>query len=205
MKAITIFLSAILMVCAIPEAVSAHVTVKPERSAAGSYETYTMKVPVEKDSNTTKIVLKIPEGATYESVEPVLGFQATFDSAKNVLRWEATEAGLGAGEFQQFSFIVKNPDQAGEMAWDAYQYYADGELVEWNGAADSDSPHALTEIEKNATSQVVSEHGSTTNVRQEDTSSEWMILSMALAVLSLILSLITCVLVWRLKKGGNKK
>ncbi len=85
MKAFAIFFTILLMIFAVPKVVSAHITVKPESSVVGSYETYTMKVPVEKESNTTKIVLKIPDGATYESVEPVLGFQATFDSAKNVL------------------------------------------------------------------------------------------------------------------------
>ncbi len=39
---------------------SAHVTVKPQVSAPGAWETYTIKIPVEKDVNTTKVALKVP-------------------------------------------------------------------------------------------------------------------------------------------------
>ena len=42
--------------------VSAHVTVKPATSDIGSWETYTIKVPVEKNIATTKVTLKIPSG-----------------------------------------------------------------------------------------------------------------------------------------------
>ncbi len=38
--------------------VSAHVTVKPATSDIGSWETYTIKVPVEKNVATTKVTLK---------------------------------------------------------------------------------------------------------------------------------------------------
>ncbi len=110
---------------------------------------------------------------------------------------------MKTGEFQQFSLIVKNPDQTGEIVWDAYQYYADGELVEWDGEMDGDTPHSVTKIEKNTAGQVVSEHGSTVDGLEKETSQSWMLLSIVLAVLSLILSMITGIIVWKWR--GHKK
>ena len=51
--------------------VSAHVTVKPATSDIGSWETYTIKVPVEKNIATTKVTLKIPSGVEFQQYEPV--------------------------------------------------------------------------------------------------------------------------------------
>ena len=51
--------------------VSAHVTVKPATSDVNSWETYTIKVPVEKNVATTKVTLKIPSGVEFQQYEPV--------------------------------------------------------------------------------------------------------------------------------------
>ena len=54
--------------------VSAHVTVKPETSDVNSWETYTIKVPVEKYSNN-KSHTKIPSGVEFQQYEPVPGWK----------------------------------------------------------------------------------------------------------------------------------
>lgn len=41
---------------------SAHVTVAPAESSTGAWETYTLKVPSEKDIATIQVDLRIPEG-----------------------------------------------------------------------------------------------------------------------------------------------
>ena len=129
---------------------SAHVTVKPQVSAPGAWETYTIKVPVEKDINTTKLALKVPTGVELESYQPVPGWKVTLDkdaSGKTkTITWTATDAGIAAGQFQQFNFVAKNPDKETQAAWDAYQYYKDGSIVEWTGDESSASPHSITEI-----------------------------------------------------------
>ncbi|BBP87167.1 hypothetical protein BsIDN1_07850 [Bacillus safensis] len=62
-----------------------------------------------------------------------------------------------AGQFQQFVFVAKNPEKAGEAAWDAYQYYKDGTVVEWTGDKDADKPHSITNIV--ASNTVTDSHG----------------------------------------------
>ncbi|MEC0274922.1 MULTISPECIES: YcnI family copper-binding membrane protein [Peribacillus] len=128
----------------------AHVTVKPSSSAPEAWETYTIKVPVEKETATTKVTLKVPEGVTFESYQPVPGWKVTTEGDKDghvkMVTWAATDKGIAAGQFQQFSFVAQNPKGETKVAWDAFQYYEDGEIVEWSGEEGSDLPHSVTEI-----------------------------------------------------------
>ncbi|WP_084278899.1 YcnI family protein [Anoxybacteroides tepidamans] len=133
---------------------SAHVTVKPNMSAPGAWETYTIKIPVEKDVPTVKVTLKIPEGAEFVSYQPADGWKVTMEKDASgkvkTVTWEATGAGLLPGQFQQFDFMAKNPEKEGTLAWDAYQYYKDGSIVEWTGNEKSQTPHSVTEISQSA-------------------------------------------------------
>lgn len=139
---------------------SAHVSVKPAESAAGSWETYTMKVPVEKNDPTTKVVLKMPAGVEFQQYQPIPGWKTSVskhdDKAVSVT-WEAKDGGIQPGQFQQFTFVAKNPEKSGDAAWDAYQYYKDGSIVEWTGDEKADTPHSITKITKSAS--VTDAHG----------------------------------------------
>ncbi|MNC31086.1 hypothetical protein D3C75_793950 [compost metagenome] len=125
-------------------AASAHVTVAPAESTTGAWETYTLKVPSEKDAATVQVDLRIPEGAEFKQYEAVPGWSVTVDG--NKVSWTATGEGIQAGQFQRFYFTAKNPDATGSIAWDAYQHYADGSLVQWSGEEGTESPHSITEI-----------------------------------------------------------
>jgi uncharacterized protein YcnI len=129
---------------------SAHVTVMPKTSTTGAWETYTVKVPVEKEMATTKITVKVPAGLEVMSYQPVPGWNYSTEKDANgkvkTFTFEATGSGILPGQFQQFVFVAKNPDKATKAAWDAFQYYKDGSVVEWTGDEGSDSPHAITDI-----------------------------------------------------------
>lgn len=140
----------ILILVLFTSTASAHVTVKPSQSATGAWETYTIKVPVEKDINTVKIALKIPEGVAFKQYRPVPDWNVELTTAEDgtvtAVTWTTEGAGIGPGEFQQFEFVAQNPGKPAELAWDAFQYYSDGSVVEWTGAEDSDRPHSLTVV-----------------------------------------------------------
>lgn len=129
---------------------SAHVTVKPNSTAPGAWETYTIKVPVEKDIPTVKVSLKIPEGLDFKQYRAVPDWK--IELTKNstdritVVTWIAEGEGILPGEFQQFDFVAKNPGSDAELAWDAFQYYSDGSIVEWTGDAGSEKPHSITQV-----------------------------------------------------------
>jgi uncharacterized protein YcnI len=129
---------------------SAHVEVTPKSSTVGEEETYTVKIPVEKEVATTKIALKMPSGVEFDSYQPVAGWNFTTQKGSGgkvtSITFEANGQGILPGQFQQFVFAVKNPDNAGKITWDAYQYYKDGSVVEWTGDEGSESPHSITDI-----------------------------------------------------------
>lgn len=133
---------------------SAHVTVKPAQSMPSAWETYTLKVPSEKDLPTTKVTLKVPENLSFKQYQPIPGWKATTEKNDTgeitSITWEAESGGIEAGQFQQFVFVGENPAKDGELTWDAYQYYSDGSVVEWTGDEGSDLPHSITAITENA-------------------------------------------------------
>ncbi|AWB43187.1 nuclear export factor gle1 [Paenibacillus sp. CAA11] len=139
---------------------SAHVTVKPAVSSPGAWETYTIKIPAEKDLPTVKIALKIPEQVELKQYQPVPDWKidTTANNAGKLttITWTATGKGIEAGQFMQFNFVAKNPDQASDIAWDAFQYYSDGSIVEWTGEEGADTPHSITKITPEAAANATS-------------------------------------------------
>ncbi|MCL6592679.1 MAG: DUF1775 domain-containing protein [Alicyclobacillus sp.] len=128
----------------------AHVVVLPASSPAGAWEQYTMRVPTEKPQPTVKVVLTVPAGVTFEQYQPVPGWTVSEqkDSSGRITTvvWTATAGGIAPGQFQTFSFTAKNPSEPGNLAWNAFQQYQDGTIVEWTGAPGSDTPHSITHL-----------------------------------------------------------
>jgi LPXTG-motif cell wall-anchored protein len=176
---------------------SAHVTVKPSTSTTGAWETYTMKVPVEKDMPTTKVTLKIPKGVEFQQYEPIPGWTVSTekDAAGKVtsVTWTTTGEGILPGQFQQFTFVAKNPKDTGKANWDAYQYYKNGSIVEWTGDQGSQTPHSITEIiAAPSTNEHGADHMDHTAAPEKNTESKYS--STGTQQTSLILSIVSAVL-----------
>ncbi|SFD21899.1 DUF1775 domain-containing protein [Bacillus sp. UNCCL81] len=195
-KTAKIIASAFAMTMFFTGIASAHVVVNPKISTPGAWETYTMKVPSEKEIATTKVTLKIPSKFEFVSYQPIPGwkFSETKD-ANGVVKsvtWSAQNEGILAGQFQQFVFMAKNPDAEVNGAWDAYQYYKDGSIVEWTGDEKSEAPHSITNIVKDTT--VKGETVKATEVKKytekSNSSNTSLVMSIVAAVLSLIALLV---------------
>ncbi|WML28413.1 DUF1775 domain-containing protein [Neobacillus sp. OS1-33] len=163
-----LFIPAVVSLFFFSSLASAHVTVIPKTSTTGAWETYTLKVPVEKEAATTKVTIKAPQGVEIMSYQPVPGW--TYSSEKDAsgkvktFTFEATGEGIQAGQFQQFVFVGKNPEKAAKAAWDAFQYYKDGSVVEWTGDEGSDAPHSITDI----VTATTMDHHATQNTEDSD-------------------------------------
>jgi len=190
---------------------SAHVTVNPNASAPGAWETYTIKIPVEKESPTTKVTLKIPNGVEFEQYQPVPDWKVTTkkDGSGKVtmITWEATGNGIQPGQYQQFNFVAKNPDKEGSAAWDAYQYYKDGSIVEWTGDEKSDTPHSITSItasQANVSESSAHDHHADTKANEDNTKSVSKTSSnttpLILSIVAVVLALAALVAALRKKK-----
>ena len=125
----------------------AHVVVSPEVVTAGDYETLTVSVPTEKEIPTTKIPVVVPEGFLLSGVQPVAGWEHTFEEDGGVVRAVTFSGGeIRPQEFQQFLLQAQAPDKPGEYPWKAFQTYEDGSVVEWTGPPDSEEPASVIEV-----------------------------------------------------------
>lgn len=134
----------------------AHVTVQPNEAVVGSFSRFVVRVPTERDVPTTEITVELPPLA-FVSFEPKDGWERSvemveLDEPIEAFGEEITETvgsvtwtggRIGPGEFDEFGFSARMPDEETTLEFKATQTYQGGELVEWAGAADSEAPAAF--------------------------------------------------------------
>lgn len=193
---------ALLIFMVAAPAASAHVTLHPEESSTDAWEKFSVRVPVEKDMNTTEVELKVPEEVDLVNVMPIAGWDYELekddDGVITSVTWEETDGGIGPNEFTEFEIVASNPSDEMEVSWDAYQTYEDDSVVEWDGAPDSDEPAPVTEVvEGDATAQHDESEETDVDNNQESNDSDtdasgsnnWI--PIALSSLALLLALIS--------------
>ena len=137
-----------------------HVTVQPNEGVVGAFSRFVVRVPNERDdAGTTKVTVEFPPLA-FVSFEPKDGWKRTtktveFDEPIDVFGEEVTEGigsvtwsggEIGPGEFDEFGFSARMPDGETTLTFKAVQTYSSGEVVEWTGAPDSESPAAEVKV-----------------------------------------------------------
>ncbi|MBI2862891.1 MAG: YcnI family protein [Chloroflexi bacterium] len=129
-------------------AASAHITVWPQQSTAGASERYTVRVPTEKAVPTVKVRLEFPPEVTVSRFAPALGWQREVerDGTGRIAAVTWSGGSIAPDEFAEFTFLARNPQQAGKIAWKAYQTYQGGETMAWNGPENSEQPAAVVSI-----------------------------------------------------------
>lgn len=148
MTALPVFLITMFVFAGIA---SAHVKVYPQQVVKGTYETFTVNVPSEKEkAKTTKVKLMIPNGVTISGVEPKPGWQDQLnkDSTGKItsITWKAEDDGLSPGEFTELKMQGKVEDNAKKLTFKAYQTYSDGSVVKWIEDEESDHPASVTKV-----------------------------------------------------------
>jgi uncharacterized protein YcnI len=148
-KSFAVIAAAVMMVASYTTVASAHATVSPRNVSAASYEKFTLRVPVEKESDTVQVRIEIPEGFMVSRVRPLAGWTYTTEKTADGAGLKAivwTGGKIAPGEFQDFEFQGKAAEQPGKYAFKAYQTYADGETVEWAGPSDAQKPASFVEV-----------------------------------------------------------
>lgn len=145
--------AASLLVAGAPTA-SAHVQVTPSRAATDDGVLFTALVPNERDSATTSVEIQIPKGMLAYGFEDPPGWThktvLAADQSIGSVRWTGK---IAVGDFARFSLLASTPEAPTTIAWKALQTYADGKVVRWIGAPDSESPASRTVIDAAAPKQ----------------------------------------------------
>jgi uncharacterized protein YcnI len=122
----------------VPLTTFAHVVVKPSEVGIGSFQTFTVGAPTEKDVDVIGLRLVLPEGGlqhVHPNVKP--GWTIEVKTAGEGEEAPATEILWTGGvvppeQRDDFMFSAKVPDAPTTLTWKAYQTYADGTIVAWD-------------------------------------------------------------------------
>lgn len=127
----------------------AHIRIAPTESAPGAREKYTMRVPNEKQVNSSKIEGEFPAGLDIYDFEFKPGWKIDFkkdDKGKIVgATWTGT---LHPYEFIEFGMLGINPKEGTNLVWKFIQYYDDGNKEEFTGPVGSRLPSPVTTLKK---------------------------------------------------------
>ena len=115
------------------QSAAGHVTMRPRYSPPGESDTYTVRVPTERQSATVRLEAEFPSEVVVEDFEPESGW--TVETKKNadgkVIGVVWSGGSIPPGESMQFHFTVRNPTQETTLVWKMVQIHADGSRAEW--------------------------------------------------------------------------
>lgn len=136
----------------LPAAAGAHVTLRTESTASGSFSALTFRVPNESDTaSTVKLEVQLPTDTPflYVSTKPLPGWTVKtteaplpepveaegtkITKAVSTVVWTASPAAsVKPSEYQDFSISVGPLPKPGAIEIPAVQTYSDGKVVKWN-------------------------------------------------------------------------
>jgi uncharacterized protein YcnI len=136
----------------LPATAGAHVTVRTDSTASGSFSALTFRVPNESDSaSTVKFEAQLPQDTPFldVSTKPIPGWTVKMTEsplpepvelegtkitkAVRTVTWTASAAAaVKPGEYQEFSISAGPLPKPGTIELPAIQTYSDGEVVKWN-------------------------------------------------------------------------
>jgi uncharacterized protein YcnI len=138
----------------------AHVTVQPNESTPGAFARFVVRVPNERpDASTTKVEVEFPD-LFFVSFMDVPGWTRTvemreLDEPAEVFGEEVTEVvgtvtwsggEVQPGEFMEFGFSARMPEETTTLEFPAIQTYDSGEVVRWIGPPDAEEPAARVHV-----------------------------------------------------------
>lgn len=189
MKKYVIALSmSIAMLLALGGTAFAHVGVTPKSSSPAAWETYTIKVPNEKDIPTTGLRLVMPKGGAFHgsSVNKEWNVETVKkDDKVTEIKWTGGE--VPAEQFETFQITVQNPPKPTTLVWKAYQTYEDGSVVAWVQKEGEEKPASRTEIAEAEKAEVKPASSITKGAKSENdgAATQTPILSIAALILSI--------------------
>ncbi len=127
----------------------AHTTISPRQSIAGAMEKYTVRVPAEGQMMAKGAELEVPEGVTVANFATPAGW--TYEVKRQdgrivAIRWRMD---IKPGEFAEFSFVARNPVNAGSLVWTLREFFADGTVTDFTNGPDGLYPGAIVKLSPN--------------------------------------------------------
>lgn len=124
----------------------AHTTIWPRQSIAGAMEKYTLRVPAESQVMSKGAELEVPEGVIVQTIGAPAG--CTYDVKRQdgriaAIRWRMD---IKPGEFAEFTFVARNPQNANRLVWTLREFFADGKVTDFTNGPDGLYPNAVVKL-----------------------------------------------------------
>jgi uncharacterized protein YcnI len=220
-----VLLAALTALVAATGIASAHVTVSSTDASAGGYGKLTFRVPNESDAaSTVKIRIQFPTDTPLASLrtQPVPGWTATttrteldppvtdddgneITEAISVVEFTAAPgAGIGPGEFQEFSLSGGPFPDAESLTFPVVQTYSDGSEAAWieptvDGQAEPEHPAPVLSLTGDQSADAGNGATEETAAHSHDgaTGSSAAGVALFLSILALVVAIGGAVLGWR--------
>lgn len=153
-KIVGVLATTVVCLLGAASSVLAHAVVSPSQVGIGSFGTYSLAIPTEKDIPTVGVRLVMPPGLQEVVPDVKAGWNITTktDANDNVTEIDWTGGTIPVGMRDEFSFSAQAPAQATTLIWKAYQTYKDGSVVAWVQdpstlkSDDDGSPYSTTKV-----------------------------------------------------------
>ena len=126
--------------------VAAHVGIQPAEAPPATSQTFTVRVPTERDVPTIRMRMEFPNGMIVSRFQPKPGWQRELerDASGRITAVVWSGGKIEPAEYEDFFFIARTPQETGKLAFKAYQSYEGGETVEWVNDAEPRPAPAMT-------------------------------------------------------------
>lgn len=145
-RAQAIFLGALITALLIPVWAQGHVSIWPRESSAGATEKYVVRVPAEGKVASKSVELEVPEGVIIEVVSVPMGWKQEVKRDANRITAITWLMDIKPGEFQEFSFVARNPKDKSQIVWKLRQNFADGTSQDMTNTPNGVRPNATTKL-----------------------------------------------------------
>lgn len=185
MKLVKSFVLAAGAALVVTAAASAHVTLNPGNAPAESFSRFALRVPTEEGVPTVKLSIQLPEGLEVR-FQPKPGWQRT--QSGRVVTWSGGE--IAPDEFDEFGLSFQVPNTPGEtLSFPATQTYANGKVVRWIGAPESEEPAPTLTVETAESEETVAAT-TTTSAESEDDDDDGDMLALGFGIAGLVTGLV---------------
>jgi uncharacterized protein YcnI len=138
-----------LLGLAVVPVAAAHVEPSPEQVPAGKVSRITLSVEGEEKVPAVRLTVQMPAGVTEVVAHPTRGWKQSVNG--RIVTWSGGQIPNGADG--KFAFSAKMPDTAGRvLVFPSLVTYANGDVVHWIGAENSDTPAPRVTLTGSATS-----------------------------------------------------
>ena len=153
MKRTSALCAAFVTALVVASSALAHAKIAPPIVQKATDYVFTVAVPTESETaSTTMVELTPPEGFTIDAVTPTPGWEVEVErsgSGEEAVITKITWSGGSIPPEQATNFaIVGEAESAEDYAFDVRQTYSDGEVADWIGPEDSDTPAPVVEAKE---------------------------------------------------------